>query len=331
VAGDHRAQLPILHELLAIAKAAGDADMLMEAYRQVGGASYGLGRLQDARTFFEAGLALYDPAQHERLAYHFGHDPAVTYLNFLGVVLWLLGYPEQALGHSQRLLGLLPSLSHPTSVAYAHCALATHACVRRDSQAAGLYAEEAIRLGRAHRLASWVAWGSVLLGWARVEQGQDGGGLAQLKEGIAAWRAMGWGHYVPHFLALYAETCLKTHQLQEAAEALTAARATAQNGGDAYWSAEVDRLHGELSLEGDDEVGAEAFFRSALATAREQGARMLELRAAMGLARLWQIQGKAEAGRETLGSVYSTFTEGFATADLLSAAALLKSLTVQPG
>lgn len=301
--------------------------MLMEAYRQAGSVSFALGRLEEARTFYEAGLALYDPAQHERLAYRFGHDPAVTYRSYLGLALWLLGFPEQALGQSQRLLGLLHSFSHPTSLAHAHCFLAHHAYLRRDAEAVRRHAEEAIQLGQAYGLPSWMAMGSVLRGWALVEQGQAAEGLAQLKEGVAGWRAIGFGHLVPFFLALQAESSLKTHQLDEALAALVTARALAQSGGDTYWSAEVDRLHGELALERGDEGAAETFFRSALATAREQGARMLELRAAMSLARQQRLLGKAKAAVELLGGVYTGFTEGFSTADLRSAAALLESLT----
>ena len=100
-----------------------------------------------------------------------------------------------------------------------------------------------------------------------------------------------------------------------------------QSGVDTYWSAEVDRLHGELALERGDEGAAEAFFRSALATAREQGARMLELRAGTSLARQQRLQGKAKAAAELLGGIYTGFTEGFSTADLRSAAALLESLS----
>jgi predicted ATPase len=100
----------------------------------------------------------------------------------------------------------------------------------------------------------------------------------------------------------------------------------AQNGGDTYWSAEVDRLHGELSLECGDEGDAEACFRSALATAREQGARMLELRAAIGLARLWQSQERARAAQGLLAEVYGRFDEGFATPELRAAAVLINAL-----
>ena len=95
-----------------------------------------------------------------------------------------------------------------------------------------------------------------------------------------------------------------------------------------YWMAEVDRLQGELAkTQGKDDREVEAHFRQALETARQQEARMLELRAAMSLARLWQSQGKHQAAREMLAEVYDRFDEGFDSHDLQAARALLRTLS----
>ena len=170
-------------------------------------------------------------------------------------------------------------------------------------------------------------WALRCEGWALVEQGQAGEGLAQLHEGITVWRARGSEHFASFFLALQAEACLKTRRLEEGSAALAAARTIAQNGGDIYWMAEVDRLHGELlRTQGEDDREVEAHFRQALETARQQEARMLELRAAMSLARLWQSQGKTQAAREMLAEVYGRFDEGFDSHDLQAAQALLRTL-----
>ena len=134
-------------------------------------------------TFWERGVALYDPAEHERHAYRFGHDPAAIFHGYLILTLWLLGYPDQAAAQSQRLRDLIQSWSHPTSLAYAHCLLAIGACLRRDAQAARRDAEEAIRLGQSYGLPSWTAMATALRGWALVEQGRAAEGLAQSKRG----------------------------------------------------------------------------------------------------------------------------------------------------
>lgn len=327
LSGDQLVGLELAQQALAIAQAAQDATMLLEAHRHLAGVLSALGRLREARAFGERGMALYDPAQHERDAYRFGHDPAVTILGYQSLTLWLLGYPDQAMAQRNRLLHLVQSFSHPTSLTVAHCLLAKNACAQRDAQTTQRHAEEAINMSKAYGLSSWTAMTMALGGWALAEQGQAAEGLAQLTEGIAGWRAMGWAHFAPFFLALQAEVCLLLGQLPEGIAAIAAACAIADNGGDRYWLAELHRLHGELRrAQGADSDEVEALFRQALETARQQEARMLELRAAMSLAQLWQGQGKSPAARQLLAEVYGWFDEGFDSYDLQAAQALLQTL-----
>ena len=148
VSGDVRTGLELAEQMLAIAQAAQATDWLLEAWRAMGGPLFALGRLREARAFFEQGAALYDLAEHERHAYSFGHDPVAMCHGYLSLTLWLLGYPEQASAQDQRLRNLIQSFSHPTSLAYAHCMLASGACTRRDAQIARRHAEEAIAWGK---------------------------------------------------------------------------------------------------------------------------------------------------------------------------------------
>jgi predicted ATPase len=108
-------------------------------------------------------------------------------------------------------------------------------------------------------------------------------------------------------------------------EACTLAAATEER----WWEAEVHRLQGELLLQRSllDMGQAEACFQQALDVAHRQQARALELRAALSLARLWQRQGQPTAARQLLAEIYGWFTEGFDTADLQEAKALLEALT----
>ena len=328
VAGNYETSLKLAEELLAGAAAAQDTPLLLEAYRSMGGPLLGTGRLREAQTFWKRGLATYDPAQHERHAYSYGHDPAVALHSYLILTLWLLGYPDQALVQSQCLRDLILLFSHPTSLAYAHCFLAVSDCLRGDARNARYDTEEAIRLGQSYGLPSWVAMATALRGWALVEQGRTAEGLAQLREGITAWRARGFAHLTPLFLALQAESCLKARQLEAGVAALMAARNIVQNSGETCWMAEVDRLQGELwRAEGRDENEVETCFRQAMETARQQEARMLELRAALSLARLWHGQGNAQAARQILAEVYGRFDEGFDSHDLQAAGALLRTLS----
>jgi predicted ATPase len=328
VSGDMKKGLELAKQMLAIARAARETDWLLESYRAMGGPLFALGRLGEARAFLEQGAALYDPAEHERHAYRFGHDPAAMFYGYLILTLWMLGSPDRAATQGQLLRELIWSWSHPTSIAYAHCFLALAACLRRDAQGAGSDAEEAIRIGQSQQLPIWIAFATALQGWALVEQGRAAEGLAQLAEGITTWRAKGFKHLTSIFLTLQAESCLKAHWLEEGATALMAARTIVQDGMDIYWIAEVERLQGELlRAEGGDGNEAEAHFRRALETARQQEARMLELRAAVSLAHLWQSQGKVRAAQEMLADVYSDFDEGFDSHDLQAASALLHTLS----
>jgi predicted ATPase/DNA-binding SARP family transcriptional activator len=328
LAGHPQVGLELGEQLLTIAEARQETGFLLEAYRAMGGPLFALGRLREAKGFFEQGAALYDLAEHERHAYSFGHDPAAIYHGYLSLTLWLLGYPDQAAAQGQRLRDLIHSFSHPTSLAYAHCMLAKEACMRRDVQIARRHAEEAIGLGQTFGLPSWKAMGAVLRGWALVEDGQAAEGLAQLTEGIAVWRARGSEHFAGFFLALQAQSCLKAQKLSDGIAAIAAAKAFANRGGDRYWLAELSRLHGELVwAQGENDRIVEAHFRQALETARRQEARMLELRAAMSLARLWQSQDNKQAAREMLAEVYGHFDEGFDSHDLQAACALLRTLS----
>jgi predicted ATPase len=158
----------------------------------------------------------------------------------------------------------------------------------------------------------FVAWGTLLRGWALAEQGQGAEGVAQVRQGLAAWRAEGAELWQPYFLALLAEALTVMH-----------------HRGERWWEAELYRRKGELLLHQslDQHTEAHACFQHALAVARDQQARSLELRAATSLARLWQQQGQCAEAQQLLAEVYCWFTEGFDTADLQEAKTLLEVLT----
>jgi predicted ATPase len=197
-----------------------------------------------------------------------------------------------------------------------------------EVQVAAAQAEAVTRLAAEHGLAQWFAGGTILRGWAVAAQGQATEGLAQIHQGLAAWRAA-WAECLrPYWLALLAEVYAAgddpVRGLQGLAEALSLVEAT----GERWYEAELHRLRGELLLQhtGAQPEEAEACFQQALAVARRQQAKSLELRAAVSLSRLWQHQGKCTEARELLAPIYSWFTEGFDTADLQEARALLEEL-----
>jgi predicted ATPase len=167
-----------------------------------------------------------------------------------------------------------------------------------------------------------------------AEQGQEEAGIAQMRDGLAAFRATGGAVRLPYYLTLLAEACGEAGQAADGLRLVAEALAQVEAKGERWREAELHRLRGELRLQqwdsmpGDSSVltEAEAHFHEALAIARRQQAKALELRAAMSLSRLWQRQGKRTEARQLLAEVYHWFSEGFDTADLREARELLAAL-----
>jgi predicted ATPase len=159
-------------------------------------------------------------------------------------------------------------------------------------------------------------------------QGQGEAGMAQVLQGIAAWRATGAALLVPYFSALLAEVCDHLGHPEDGIQALAEAHTLMQQHEERWWEAEIARLRGVLLLRQPvpQEEEAETWLQQALDVARGQEAKSLELRAAMSLARPWQQQGKQAEAHALLAPVYGWFTEGFETADLQEAKALLEEL-----
>ena len=174
-----------------------------------------------------------------------------------------------------------------------------------------------------------LATATPLRGWALAASGHGEEGIAQIQQGLATYQAIGATRDRPYSLALLAEASAQVGQTAEGLEAVAEALATVAQSGVRWWEAELYRLRGELLLQGTvaQPEEAEACFHQALAVARRQQAKSLELRAVMSLSRLWQRQGKREAARQLLEEIYGWFTEGFDTADLQEARALLETLT----
>ena len=149
-----------------------------------------------------------------------------------------------------------------------------------------------------------------------------------MQQGLAAWRATGAEAVTPYILALLAEVYAKAGQREAGFTRLAEALAVVNATGERRWEAELYRLKGEglLAHTTGHDTEAETCFRQALDIARHQEAKSLELRAAVSLSRLWQHQGKRVEARKLLAPVYGWFTEGFDTADLQEAKALLEEL-----
>jgi predicted ATPase len=198
--------------------------------------------------------------------------------------------------------------------------------IRRDVQCLRERAAALVPLAIEHGFTQWQAAGVALDGWALVEDGRAKKGIARIEQGLEAWRATGAGIFVPYFLALLGWAHARSGQTATGQQFLAAALELGSASGERWFEAEIHRLQGEMNLAGGDRAWSEACFVRALAIAREQGAKIWELRAATSLARLWRDQGRRAEAHDLLAPVYGWFTEGFDTPDLKDAKALLDAL-----
>ena len=150
-----------------------------------------LGELASAREHLEQGIALYDPQQHRSHAFLYGEDPGVVSLSFAACALWFLGYPDQALKRSHEALTLAQELSHPFSLAFALTWLPCSISSAGRGKLAQERAEAVLPSRPSKGFRYWLAYGTILRGWALAEQGQGEEGIAQIRQGLAAWRATG--------------------------------------------------------------------------------------------------------------------------------------------
>jgi predicted ATPase len=199
---------------------------------------------------------------------------------------------------------------------------------RREVRAAQEDAEATIVLAKEQGFPQWVAQGAVLRGWALAQQGRAQEGIEQLHRGLIALRATGAEILRPYYLALLAEAHGTMGQPEAGLTVLAEALTVVDKTGARFYEPELNRLKGALLLQQNavNQAEADSCFHHAIAIAQNQQAKSWELRAATSLARLWQQQGKRQEAHVLLAPVYNWFTEGFDTADLQDAKALLDEL-----
>jgi predicted ATPase len=319
-------------QLLRLAHSIQDTALLAEAHRTLGEPLLWLGELVPARAYLEQGILLYDSQRHRSHDLLYGLTPGVTCPYFVAQVLWLLGYPDQALQRSREALTLARELSSPLNLSVARAFAAWLHQFRREAQATQEQTEADLIPSTEQGFALQLAMGLIHGGWALAELGRREEGIAQMHQGLTAYRATGAELVQPYYLALLAETYGKVGRTKEGLAALAEALTLVDKTGERFYEAELYRLEGELTLQSSrpgmqsNEEEAEACFLKAIDIARRQQAKSLELRAVVSLSRLWQQQGKQQEAHAMLAAIYNWFTEGFDTKDLQEAQALLEEL-----
>jgi adenylate cyclase len=287
-----------------------------------------LGETTLAYTHFVQGIALYDPQQHRASAFLSGDDAGVICHILAAWTLWCLGYPDQGLVRSREAVTLAQHIVHPFSLSFVLGFAAVFHQLRREGHTAQECAESSISVATVQGFPHWRARGVVLRGWALVQQGQVKEEIEQINQGLRAIRATGGEIQQPYFLALLAEAHGTLGKPEAGLAVLTEALTLMDKTGECWYEPELYRLKGALLLQqsSDNQAEAETCFHHALDIACSQQAKSFELRAATSLARLWQQQGKCQEAHDLLIPVYGWFTEGFDTADLQEAKALLDAL-----
>ena len=362
-----RGEVPTAHEigqqLMRIAQSMQDNDLMIEADVALASTSFFLGELTACQTHAEHGIDLYDEARHFSHVSQYGLDPGVFCLCRAGQILWLLGYPDQALEREREALTLAQRLAHPYSLGFALNNAAWVSYFRREATVTRDHADKAVDLSEENEFAFLAAWGTIIRGSALVMQGESASGMTHMRQGLATAPVTGAEATRPYLLTTLAEGHLSQGQVEPGLHALEEAWEGERKGGERFLAAERHRLKGELLLQqfqawpepsrrvhnakpvlsgaegskvksqksvqeakvSNPQAEAETCFRKALDIAGQQEAKSLELRAATSLGRLWAGQRKKKQARALVSEVYDWFSEGFDTPDLQDAKALLEA------
>ena len=219
-------------------------------------------------------------------------------------------------------------LAHPPSLAGGLAIGVRLLSLIGDNAALDVWVNQLVAVATEQGFPHWQAQGAIYRGWVKVKNGDLAEGISLLRSGSAAYRASGAQLLVPHYIALLAAACETAGQIEEGLTLSDNALQIAERTGERWFAAELNRHKGQLLLrQGHSEAG-EKLYCKALSIARDQEAKLWELRAAVSLARLRRDQGRRAEARDLLAPVYAWFTEGFDTPDLKEAKALLDSLII---
>jgi class 3 adenylate cyclase/predicted ATPase len=326
--GNNKGALEHAQQFLSLAEAQPASAPRLIGHRILGNCELMAGDFRKARLHLELAASLYRPEEHREFAFRYGQDIGASAFCFLSWALWHDGYPDQAARTADRALLHAREFGHAYTLAYTLRTTAIRAVLSRDVLAVERLAKENATISGEHGFPLFCAHSDVLLGWAGAHRGQGADGIDRMRSGIAAATAIGTRHYETIFLGLVAEALAFAGEAGEGLAEIDQALARSAESDEKWADAELHRLRGDLvcRLPRPDLDNAERSFGAALSIAREQGTKGYELRAATSLARLLRDHGRREEARQLLAPVYDWFTEGFDTADLKDAKALLAEL-----
>ena len=316
----------LAEELLALAERHQDSGYLLMAHRALGSAFFWTGELVTARSHLEQGMALYDKDRHRNYAYIYGQDPLLGCQAYATWALWILGYPDQALKLSEAALTWAQQLAHPFSMTFPLTWSVIVYRLRGEWQAALDRAQTLAALATEQGFQQLIGEATRLQGMLQAMLGNQAG-ITQMLQG-GAIRARTGARMRNSHRVLNAEAYRIINQPEEGLRVINEASLVSKETGECVFESELYRVKGELliTLSGNNQTEAEQCFHKALEIAASQQAKSWELKSATSLARLWQSQDRRQEAYDLLAPVYGWFTEGFDTADLREAKALLEAL-----
>jgi len=287
-----------------------------------------IGELVQTVEYGKRMMDIYDQEKHGFLAYLIGYDVAVFNQGFGSWAQWILGYPDQAIRQLNEAANIARKLGHPHTLAFVlllacelNWFLGDYPQINKDT-------EELVPFCEKNGFIYIGAHGYFYRGERAVLEGKVKEGIAQMRQSLAIMEATGTLTCFSRLRARAADACRKAGDLEEGLSAVDWALDAVQKYDERYVEAEIYRLKGELlRMQGKPEDEVEKYFGRAIEISRRRLAKSWELRATMSLSRLWQKQGKREDARKILEEVYSWFTEGFTTPDLIEAKALLEDFS----
>jgi predicted ATPase/class 3 adenylate cyclase len=315
----------LAEHLLNTAENVNDSNYKVLAHEALGFTLFARGRFADAHVELERSIRMCEDSEAAAYLELSAQDPRVHVRLYDGMVLWFLGYPDQALRVCAEARRYADASQHPFSEAMAQTiSLRVHQ-FRGDAAVVAAQADAAIALCEEHEFVHYLAMALILRGWASAQQGEFEKGIAEIQEALEKERATGALLYESYTLGLLADACIKNERFGQAFDFLDQAQLRLdEKNSERFYAAEIYRLLGEAYLRSERElVKAERYLRKGLEVAREQKAKSLELKLSMSLYDLYELREDAESYRPQLAEIYGSFGEGFDTTDLVRAKAKL--------
>jgi predicted ATPase/class 3 adenylate cyclase len=315
--------------ILRLAREQQDTSMLVDGHLLMGANLAFLDDLHGGLEHLDEAIAYFRSEPYPAGRYRLGNHPGVVCLTTSALTLWMLGYPDRGRQRADEAIAVAVGLEHPLSLAYGLFHAGYLHLWRREADLVRDRAERLLRLVEEHDFPIWRALGTCLLGAATAAAGQVEDGLAKVRQGVDLYQGLKTPPvFWPMLRALEAGTFAQAGRVEDGLAMVDEALEIASRGPVTTVLPELQLLRGDLLLALGQGTGAdpEPWFQQAFDLAQRLDARMSQLRAAVRLCRLGQDRGGGRSGAQRLRAVYSTFTEGFTTADLTEARALVETL-----